>query len=53
MPENFQRVSPLAEIAIQGRFGADLAQVLGQGVDRDAALGALVRALGVEAADEV
>lgn len=23
MPENFQRVSPLADIAIQGRFGAD------------------------------
>jgi len=25
MPENFQRVSPLADIAIQGRFGADYA----------------------------
>ena len=23
MPEKFQRVSPLADIAIQGRFGAD------------------------------
>jgi methylglutamate dehydrogenase subunit D len=23
MPENFQRISPLADIAIQGRFGAD------------------------------
>jgi hypothetical protein len=23
MPENFQRVSPLGDIAIQGRFGAD------------------------------
>ena len=23
MPENFQRASPLADIAIQGRFGAD------------------------------
>ena len=25
MPENFQRVSPLGDIAIQGRFGADYA----------------------------
>jgi heterotetrameric sarcosine oxidase gamma subunit len=25
MPENFQRVSPLGDIAIQGRFGADCA----------------------------
>ncbi len=25
MPENFQRISPLADIAIQGRFGADYA----------------------------